>query len=505
MNKKQYIKWSLLFIFITLIPYIIDLILTPTGMKFSGLISSSLDHISYLEKINNGRLLGSLEFLVRSNYQNIDLHGGYIFLLYSGAGLLLGKLFTASSIYFILRILGIIFFLISFYFFQKEFLKEKYQKTFTILTLFSAPVTMCVAYLYMIFGGTITSFNSMPKEIFIFTSSLYTPHFIIEIGLMLLSLIAINKFKNNPVKYSIYNGLILLLISLIHPQVAVFIGGIEGIFILTEIKNRSYKIKDLLPVSLWGLIPLPYLIYCLKIFNTLPTLTSWLGKNIYPITPDVFILIFLPIILTCMYCFFRKKEVIKENKLIFFWLVGIIAILIMPKQFQGKLQTGIIIPLVYFLSILLEDLKNNKIFKRAIAIAMVICMLPGTLEMALPNRSDSLAYYPEYYEDLFKDIEELDDESIIFSNLYTSAFMLANTSKIFPLSNRDESAKFEEYTKLYEQGLKEKDLSFLEDLNINYYVYDRTIAKENDTVKLEENLPYKKVKETENYIIYKIR
>ena len=43
----------------------------------------------------------------------------------------------------------------------------------------------------------------------------------------------------------------------------------------------------------------------------------------------------------------------------------------------------------------------------------------------------------------------------------------------------------------------------VEDLeNIDYYVFDKYIAEQMNTVEQESNLPYKKIKETENYTIY---
>ena len=49
--------------------------------------------------------------------------------------------------------------------------------------------------------------------------------------------------------------------------------------------------------------------------------------------------------------------------------------------------------------------------------------------------------------------------------------------------------------------------SFIDKLDedVKYYIYDKYWAEQQGTAEIESNLPYKKIKETENYIIYDIK
>ena len=138
---------------------------------------------------------------------------------------------------------------------------------------------------------------------------------------------------------------------------------------------------------------------------------------------------------------------------------------------------------------------------------MIIANLPLVIDNALPKRVDTMAYYPEYYEELYEVVDSFEYPSVFYSNLYTSAFMLANTKQIFPVSNRDECAKFLEYYGYYTDAVESKDFSFIDKLDedVKYYIYDKYWAKQQGTAEIESNLPYKKIKETENYIIYDIK
>ena len=56
------------------------------------------------------------------------------------------------------------------------------------------------------------------------------------------------------------------------------------------------------------------------------------------------------------------------------------------------------------------------------------------------------------------------------------------------------------------EAVETKDFSFIEDLdNVDYYVYDKYFANSVGITDIESNLPYKKIKETEDYIIYDLK
>ena len=499
----SYICISAIFFILTILPYIIASIVTPGGMKFSWLISASLDQISYLEKINNGALLNSFQLLFRTNYQ-LDIESGLIFTLYSGAGLLFSKFgLNETAIFILIKLLGALFVIISLWYFLKNFVKEEKIIPSAILIFFATSITNILAYFYILFGGTVTTLNIVPKFLYTFTAVLYTPHFSYELSLLLLSFITVKHFYKNKWKYSIINGILLFLISTIHPQVAVFYGLLEGIYLLTEIKSRSYEPKDLLPVSLWGIIPLPYLIYLLVAFSQKTSLKIWLSANVHPVSLVTFLTFFLPTILLFGFLLWKKKDLLKENKMLSIWLIGVILVLIMPKQFQDKLTEYATIPVLIYSAFLLDF--DNKLIKRIVAIILSICILPLVLDPILPKRDDVFAYYPNYYDSLIEDLNKLEFPKIIMSNGITSSFMVAKTIQIYPTSSVDECGKFNEYHGAYVEAGETKDFSFLKDIDADYYIFDRYVANMNGTSEIEANLPYRILKETENYIIYDLR
>ena len=289
------------------------------------------------------------------------MNGGFIFTLYSLFGFIFGNIgLNISRIFHILKLRSNILFLYALYKFIKEFIKEKDQTFTSISVLFMGSIAQLLPYLQLLTGSIITNLTPIPKDIFPITMGLYTPHFTVATALLLLSFICVKKYNENKIKYSIYNGIILLLISTIHPQVAVFIGLVQGIYILTEIKTRSYKIKDLLPISLWGLIPLPYLIYMLWLTKNNVQVSTWISNNVHPASTISIITYFIPAVCILIYLILKNKNIIKENKLIFFWgLLNFIYIFI-PGRYQVKLTEGLSIPIIIFISILIQN-SNKKI------------------------------------------------------------------------------------------------------------------------------------------------
>ena len=504
--KKQYLILSVIFVILITLPTIISFLLPKPGYDFTWFVNSSVDSPVYMSRINNGKYFDTLELFMRSNHQSTDIKGGLLFLLYSIFGLIFGNLgMNTGAIFFMMKVLCSTFFLFSAYLFIKEFIKQENQWLSALLLLFASSITNLIIYIKTILGLTHAGTQFLPADIFPIDSSLVAPHFICAISLMLLSLITVKKYDKNKWKYSVINGFILLGIATIHPQVAVFIGLLEGIYLLTEIKNRSYKIKDLLPVSLWGIIPFPYLVYCLYIFNNYTSLIIWTSRNIHPYDLPTICFFIIPAICLILFIIFKYKNIIKENKLLFIWSIGIILTAFLPGKFQVKMTEGASIP---FIMLLIQIFSYHKIknIKKISTIGVSILLLPIIFTMFIPKYFDTLMYVPEYYTEMYKDLDELPQNSIIFSNSFTSTMALANTKQIYPVSgNPDECIKYKEYMDLFIQGAETKDFSFLKDIDVDYYIFDNYISKNYESSEIERNLPYKKIKETENYIIYSLK
>ena len=505
--KKQYIFLSIIFITLLIIPIILGVVCCENGFTYSWLTNSPTDSMSYMSKINNGKYFDSLEYVVRSNHQTEDLRGGYLFTLYTLFGLIFGNLgMSAGAIFNLMKVLCSIFYLIATYFFIKEFIKEEKRYFTAILLLFTTSITNLIIYVKAMLNIVQTGTQYLPADIYSFESALAAPHFITSIGLIILSCICVNRYNKNKWKYSAINGFILLGIATIHPQVAVFIGLIEGIYLLTEIKSRSYKLRDLLPVSLWGIIPLPYLIYNLYIINNYYSLQVWISKNVHPYHPGTLVYFFLPSFILLLYLLWKKRNIIKENKLFFIWGICILITTLLPGKFQVKMTEGASIPMLMLLSNLLLSFNLKKLTTIA-HIGLILILAPIITTTIIPNYHDVLIYEPEYYSELYQDVDKLEYPSVILSNALTSSFIHANTKQVLPIAaHPDESLKYEEYSALCSQGLANKDFSFLEKLTeIDYYIYDENISKNYESSEIERNLPYKKIKETENYIIYDLR
>ena len=146
--KKQYIILSIIFIACLIIPILLGFLCCEDGFTYSWLTNSPTDSMSYMSKINNGKYFDSLEYIVRSNHQTEDMRGGFLFTLYTFFGLIFGNLgMSAGPIFNLMKIICSIFFLISAYFFIKEFIKKENRYFTAILLLFTTSCTNLIIYI----------------------------------------------------------------------------------------------------------------------------------------------------------------------------------------------------------------------------------------------------------------------------------------------------------------------------------------------------------------------
>lgn len=503
-NKNKYKHlMAILVAFLMILPYLIGYYLTPKGQVFTGFIFESVDGFTYLSKMSNAE--HGLSFL--NNYTIGDNYGGYHFLMY----ILLGKISIMFNIpyiiaYHILRvILSLVFVYVLYDFFIYIGVNDiKKQNLIAFITIFLSNNEFIKDFSRIYSGMRIDNsdqfIDSTP-----FTSMLYTPHYVLLMILIILLLKYTIIYTNNRLNNSIIMGILLLMISFVHPFSAVALGIYSGIYILFyDIKNKEISIKNIFYLSLLGVIPLPYLGYSLYAFTHYTTLIEWNKQAI--ISRGNFMSKFLStgLVFMCSYILiFIKCNWNKDRNLITWFLTLSILASILPFQFALRLQeaTGIYIGILIGFLLYEYVLPISKKLLIIILIALSFNSLWLTIEPTFMSNNINSAMYTslEQYE-LNKFIKEkVDYNDLIFSNYYNGVFIPAYTGKKVVLGHHHESANFEYWINILHYVEETGDLNVLEKNNIRYYLVD---SKNENQINPIKN--YQIVFKNKEYKLYKL-
>lgn len=484
---KTYIFITIAFTVLLIIPYIIRLISTPDGMQFNWFLYNDVDYDTYLNKINTYKYYKTVEYLPRFSYDKNITPVGFLFLFYTIPGLLCSKIGITNPeiIYNLLKLISIGVFFFSLYLFLKQIqdIKERSWILFMVL-LFS--------------GHEELLFFATSKSI-VLEEFLHYPHHLFENSFILLSWLFAWKFEEHRWKYSCYNGILFLLISFIHPPVAVVNGLIEGIYLVYKtIKNKRPK-KDLAPVVLWGVIPLPYLIYVLRTVQTNSTFTTWAEKNIH----TMFYTEILAVLLIAIIIFvlaFTNMERFKKYDFIFF--MPIVAILnLIPNSYQHYMIMGTVWSFYITFGIFLAH-TNFKIFKKIIVLIIGLGYLFTLFVQPVVMRSETnkyVVYVPEYYQDIAENFEDIEEPVSILGTNIISTYLSSHTKHFIPFGGaKDESPNYKECASIINKIKETKSIQpVIEQGHIDYFV--NTKDYQYDIQDGEEYI----YKETDEWTIYK--
>lgn len=502
-NKNKHIM-AIIVAVLMILPYLIAYFLTPKGQVFTGFIFESVDGFTYLSKMSNAE--HGLSFL--NNYTIGENYGGYHFMMY----ILMGKislLFKMPYIvtYHILRvILSVIFVYILYELLITMNIKDnKKQNIIVFITVFLSNnefiKDLVRIYSRKKIGNGDQFIDSTP-----FTSMLYTPHYVLLMILLVLILKYTIIYTNNRLKNSFVMGVLLLIASLVHPFSAVAFGIYSGSYILlNDIKNKEISINNLLLLSLFGLLPLPYLGYSLYAFTHFTTLIEWNKQAIIPRGEFVSRFLSTGLIFMCSYIFIIMKCNWKKDRNVITWFLTL-AILgcLLPFQSAPRLEEAIGVYIGILTGFLLYEyvyINGKKVLAIIILIILSFNSFWLTLEpIFMTNKTDSAMYTSTERNDLHKFIKDnINSNDLIFSDYYSGLLIPAYTGKRVILGHHHESANFLYWTNILEDIEKTGDLSILEKNNIKYYLTDNK-----NEIQVKPIKDYKIIFENSEFKLYQL-
>lgn len=487
--KRNYIFISIVFSVLLIIPFLIRLFTTPEGMFFNWFLYNDVDYDTYLMKINAFKYYDTIEYISRFSYDKITNTSGFLFVFYSIPGFLFNLIGIENTnlIFNLLKIFVLIFFFVVFYKFLITITKsnkERYWILFLTL-LFNAHEELI--------------FYNISKGV-ILESMLNFPHHLFENTLVLISWMLVWKFKNKKWKYSVYNGVCLLLISLIHPQVAVLNGLVQGCYVVYQILKEKRSFKDLLPVTLWGLLPLPYLLSLVIEFSNNSTLGTWANKNSHEMLPLEILISILICVISVVLLIINKKKFKNYDFLPF--MISISILNLIPNNWQHYFVIGSVWCFYIIFGLSLAN-TNFKLFRNIIVGVIVISFIFTLIFQPLLCRNDVdefVVYVPDFYNDIVLDFENIDEPVSILAQPMLSSYLLGHTKHFLPLTgSKDESKNYNECLLLLKSMVEHNSLQqVIDNGHLDYVV----VAKDYP-ININDGEKYI-LKQTADYIIYKI-
>lgn len=482
-SKKEWhfiILMSVLMIVITTAPFIYGYFTAPDGKVFTGIsFLSSTDfpvYYSYIEQVKQGNFLFENLFTAEpTNIRNLNI-------LWLDVGLF-ARVFNLSAplAFHLYRIICIPIFLFIFYYFISCFFATAIKRKFCfVFALFASGIGFLAAPFITPFLAS--GYYHWPMDLWVAESNIFltlyqSPHFIISLGLMLLSIIFV--LKNN-LKTSFFAGLCLLFLFQFHPYYAPFLYCLFGAYLLW-----CKKPFLILPVFLISLPSVLYHMYLINFdFSTFvratqtQTLTTewWLTILSYG---------FLLVFSVCGIILAYKKKCLQDKKYQFLilWLLIGFMFLYSPIAFQRRFAEGLSVPMIIFSSITIFEVNRLKIFRYVILFLIPILFFFSNIfnyvRVLEVYQKKDMPYYisKDILDRIYWMRDNLNKDVIILADKQYSAFIPGFSGQrvyfghwsetIFPAEKEKLVNKF--FDDNVNSGWKNK---FLKDNKIDYIFYD---------------------------------
>jgi hypothetical protein len=349
------IRWSVIVLILSCLPYLIALLLTPAGWEFAGILVNPLDGHSYLAKIRQG-MAGS--WLFQLTYTPEPGAGAFIFTFYLGLGHLAAWLGLSPILIFHLARLvsGLVLLLVAFGFIAWVTPHPHERRLAFVLVMTASGL----GWLGVIFGAF--PIDLWIPEAFVPYSLYVNPHFPLSMALMLIILqrvaqcnpagIQPSPFTLPPVQPMLVSGVAALALALTLPFALLTVWVVLAVFGLWLLASSGRVPWPYLWAALGvGLCSAPVILYDYWVSATNPILAGWSAQNVTLAPPllDFWLGYGLVGLLAIWggWLVVRQGQVQPEagSWLVLWWAVAGILLVYLPFNLQRRLITGLHLPL----------------------------------------------------------------------------------------------------------------------------------------------------------------
>lgn len=364
-------------LYISLSPWLAELIATPVTQVFSGINRWSVDYFIYLSYVEIGRR-GQIPALLLQT--TVSQQPVWTHFIYTVPGFIFGKILGLNAIFiyhFIRSFYGVIFLFLCIYFFYR-ITKNK------IITLFS-----------FIFTFYVSGFSSLRwiQEQNIITRATGPSHYTLGMVTFMLTVLWYFYSHTSFIKKALVMGILLNLILLTNPFAFIVISiSFALYFVINLIKVIKFK-RDFIIVVIAFLLTIPYLLYLRHALSLPPWGTTGMSPKFYVVLhPPLYL---KEIVLSIGPTFFlallgiigiildKIKTRLDKNliKFLIVWVISQFFLLFCGDYLKidpiRSFNSLYFIPLSLFSAIFLSSLFKNQIINTIILIFIFLLTLPN--------------------------------------------------------------------------------------------------------------------------------
>ena len=475
---------------ISQLPLIFGYLTEGPNEKFMGIpvhVTDVNNHLNWVLQAKEGHILFSNAF----TYENIPS------LIFNPFHLITGLTAKITNIpiiwvYNIFSWLLIIGFGFTIYFIISYFIKDKETRlTAFLLTLLSSGFGLWWKISKLIFGKWVVSSDLWVTEMNTF-QSFGQPHFVLSTILILwVFYFTIKSLNKSNIKFSVYAGLLLLLLTTVHLFDTITVAFIiTGWFVYLQIIKQKWSWNDFSKLTIIGTITLPAIGYYFWVFFMNTAYKEWNSLNLTT-TPNLIEIISgfgLIFFFSLIYIWNERKNIFKkENKQYFLviWIVLNFILIYLPINVQRRFIMGLHIPLAILSAIAIQKYvipyirKHIKINKVTIYVLIILISSATTIYL-LASQISNLHIVPdsdygnrkyltnEEYNAIKWLDENTNNEEIIIAPYYLSNYIPAMSGNKVYCGHWAQTINFKEKCKQVELFYN-KTYKF----NENYYYFDK--------------------------------
>lgn len=488
---KFVIKWSILILAITCIPYLYGYLSAPSGLSFIGLSAcNSADFNTYLAWARQAK---EGEFLFKNQYTSEEQKRIFFNPLFLSLGVI-SRLTSLSliSVFHIFRIISGFFLLFISYLFISFIISDKYiRRVAFFLILVSSGFG---AYLYVLRlvnpQGSLLPIDLWVPEAITFWTIYLSPLFSFSTALILtIFLLMLKFFKDGKIKFVLYAGLISLALGSIHPY-DLFIVYPPLLFysLYLSFKDKGFLKGLLLPFLILFFLSLPIVLYNYWCLQENPIFQDWLkAPRLSPSLLSYILgygLVFIFALLGGAKILILKKD---TQYLPLFWVLSSACLIYLPLSFQRKLIEGVHIPLCILAAEGLfwgaKKLKRLFDYQRLIRIIIILTIFSNLAVIATDLKVFRMHSFPYYLSKCeIRAMSYLEDNtsssSIVLCSYHLGNFLPARSGNRVFLGHYDQTLNSKEKERILRkffnqevgEGFRRK---VLKEYNIGYLYYGK--------------------------------